>query len=328
MLAVSTGKPVRNPTKSPPDSGEDDGGRRFQKVQMDEFLRGISVTCFVGSYVVALLLELSRSIVRVPGRGLLTIVFTVAGLFAQGIYLLVRASELRVGADTGLFAGWYDWSLLVAWALAACYLVLYLRRPDTIVGYFLLPCVLALVGMALMTRNWTPFSRVEAVGVWRSVHALAMTVGAAAVLMGFIAGLMYLTKAWRLKAKQAGSTTLRLPTLERLQLMNRQSLVVSTIAVGVGLFSGVVMNLNRWGYVSWVEGGVILSCVLFVWLLLATCVEFFYVPAREGRKVVYLTLASFGFLVVTMIGVFSSDHGRSTEVPPASRALGAGDEAS
>jgi len=29
---------------------------------------------------------------------------------------------------------------------------------------------------------------------------------------------------------------------------------------------------------------------------------------------VYLTLASFGFLVVTMIGVFSSDHGR-TRVP-------------
>lgn len=280
---------------------------------MDDFLRGISVTCFVGSYVVALLLELSRSVVRVPGRGLLTIVFTVAGLFSQGVYLLVRVSELRAGVDTGLFAGWYDWSLLVAWALAACYLVLYLRRPDTIVGYFLLPCVLALVGLALMTRNWAPFSRVEAVGFWRSVHALAMTAGAAAVLMGFIAGLMYLTKAWRLKAKQAGSSTLKLPTLERLQLMNRQSLVVSTIAVGIGLFSGVIMNLNRWGYVAWAEGGVILSVVLFVWLLAATAVEFFYLPAREGRKIVYLTLASFGFLVLTMIGVFSSDHGRTPE---------------
>ena len=60
-----------------------------------------------------------------------------------------------------------------------------------------------------------------------------------------------------------------------LQLMNRQCLVVSTIAVGIGLFSGVIMNLNRWGFVAWGEGGVILSGVLFVWLLVATGFEFF-----------------------------------------------------
>jgi len=283
---------------------------------METFLQGISATCFVGSYIVALLLELSRSLVRVPGRGLLTIVFTIAGLFSHAVYLLVRGRELTAGVETGLFAGWYDWSLLVAWGVAGCYLVLYLRRPDTIVGYFLLPSVLALIGLARFTREWAPFSRVEAVGVWRSIHGLAMTVGAAAVFMGFIAGLMYLTKAWRLKAKAAGGSSLRLPNLERLQLMNRQCLVVSTIAVGIGLFSGVVMNLNRWGYVGWSEGGVILSGVLFGWLVIAMAFEFFYKPAREGRKIVYLTLASFGFLIVTMIGVFSSDHGRSAVPVP------------
>jgi len=278
---------------------------------MEDFLRGISVTCFVGSYSVALLLELTRSVVRVPGRGLFTIAFTVAGLFSHGVYLISHAMRHGAGPDMGLFAGWYDWSLLVAWGLAACYLVQYLRRPDTIVGYFLLPSVLLLVGLALLTRDWAPFSKTEAVSVWRSVHALAMTVGAASVLMGVIAGLMYLTKAWRLKAKHAGDSALRLPNLERLQLLNRQCLVVSTIAVGIGLFSGVVMNLNQWGYVAWGEGGVILSGVLFLWLVIATAAEFFYMPARQGRKVVYLTLASFGFLVLTMIGVLSGDHGRS-----------------
>ena len=286
---------------------------------MDDFLRGVSVTCFVGSYVVALLLELTRSVVRIPGRGLLTIVFTIAGLMSQAIYLLVRAAEHGAGTDAGLFAGWYDWSLLVAWGLAACYLALYLSRPDTIVGIFLLPSVLALVGLALLTREWAPFSPVEAVGVWRTVHSLSMTVGAAAVLMGFIAGLMYLTKAWRLKTKHM-DLTLRLPNLERLQLMNRHALVASTVAVGIGLFSGVIMNVNRWGHVAWGEGGVILSGVLFAWLCAATAFEFFYMPARQGRKVVYLTLASFGFLVVTMIGVLSSDHGRNRVGPPASGA--------
>lgn len=279
---------------------------------MQNFLNGITATCFVGSYVVAMLLELSRSLLVVPGRAVLTIGFTIAGLFAQAVYLIVRAVGQNSSADAGLLAGWYDWALLVAWGLAACFLVLYVRRPDTSVGLFLLPPVLLLVALASLTRSWAPFSRTEAVGLWRSIHGLAMMVGTAAVLMGFIAGLMYLTQAYRLKNKQAGGRRLRLPTLERLQAMNRHCLIVSTIAVAIGLLAGVIMNINQWGSVAWNEGGVILSLVLLLWLMAATAVEFYYPPARQGRKIVYLTLASFGFLVLALYGVLSSEHGRQT----------------
>jgi len=277
---------------------------------MQNFFYGISATCFVGSYVVAMLLELSRSFLIVPGRAVLTIGFTLAGLFSQAVYLIVRAVGQNANSDAGLLAGWYDWALLVAWGLAACFLVLYVRRPDTSVGLFLLPPVLLLVALASLTRSWAPFSRDEAVGLWRSVHGLAMMVGTAAVLMGFIAGLMYLTQAYRLKNKQAGGRRLRLPTLERLQAMNRHCLIVSTVAVAIGLLAGVIMNVNQWGTVAWNEGGVILSLVLLLWLMAATAVEFCYPPARQGRKIVYLTLASFGFLVLALYGVLSSEHGR------------------
>jgi ABC-type uncharacterized transport system permease subunit len=279
---------------------------------MDSFFFGISLTCFVGSYVVAMLLDLTRSAVRIPGRGLLTIAFTAAGLFAHGAYLIARAVGQNTGGESGMLAGWYDWSLLVAWGMAACFLILYLRRPDTSVGLFLLPAVLVVVALASLTRDWAPFSRVEAVGLWRSVHGLAMMVGAAAVLLGFIAGLMYLTQAHRLKSKQAGRRRLKLPALEWLQGMNRHCLVVSTIAVAIGVLAGVVMNLNQWGNVPWTEGGVVLPLILFAWLVAATSVEFFYRPARQGRKIVYLTLASFGFLVLAMYGVLSSEHGRNS----------------
>lgn len=279
---------------------------------MDSFFFGISLTCFVGSYVVAMLLDLTRSAVPIPGRGLLTIGFTVAGLFAHGVYLVARALGQNSAGDVGTLAGWYDWSLLVAWGMAACFLILYVRRPDTSVGLFLLPAVLLVVGLASLTRDWTPFSRVEAVGLWRSVHGLAMMVGAAAVLLGFIAGLMYLTQAHRLKSKQAGRRRLKLPALEWLQGMNRHCLVVSTVAVAIGVLAGVVMNLNRWGNVAWNEGGVVFPLILLAWLLAATSVEFFYRPARQGRKIVYLTLASFGFLVLAMYGVLSSEHGRNS----------------
>jgi hypothetical protein len=278
-------------------------------------LREISITCFFTSYLVVLVLELLRLLGRIPGRGLLVIVMMVVGLFTHVCYLLLRATEASTDtdlADAGLLATWSDWSLLLALGLAVCFFILYLRRPDTIVSFFFLPAVMAMIGLAIVLRDLAPFTRTEAVEVWRSVHALAMMIGSVAVLIGFLAGVMYLVQSRRLKQKRAGSS-FRLPTLESLGRLNRRCLVVSTIAVGIGLLAGVVMNLNRWGHVGWTDRGVLLSLLLLLWLAAATSLEFFYAPASHGRKAVYLTLASLGFLILAMIGVLSTSHGQAAE---------------
>ena len=38
--------------------------------------------------------------------------------------------------------------------------------------------------------------------------------------------------------------------------------------------------------------------------------EFLYAPTSHGRKAVYLTLASLGFLILAMVGVLTSSHGQ------------------
>ena len=290
---------------------------------MLSILREISVTCFFTSYLVVLVLELLRLLGRVPGRGLAVIVMTSIGLFTHVTYLLLRTVDLPDGAEVGLLATWSDWSLLLALGMAICFLVLYIRRPDTVISFFFLPAVLALIGISVVLRDMAPFSRSEAAGVWGIVHGLSMMIGAGAVLIGFLVGVMYLLQSHRLKTKRAGSS-LRLPTLETLGRMNRRCLMVSTIAVAIGVLAGVVMNLNRWGEVGWTEGGVLLSGVLFAWLLAASALEFFYVPASRGRKAVYVTLASLGFLILAMFGVLTSSHGQkekdeasSNQEPPA-----------
>lgn len=272
-------------------------------------LREISITCFFTSYLVVLVLELLRLLGRIPGRGLLVIVMSVLGLFTHTCYLLLRASEGSNG-ESGSLATWSDWSLLLALGMAICFFVTYLRRPDTIISFFFLPVVMALIGLAVAVQSLAPFSRSEAVQVWLSVHALAMMIGSGSVLVGFLVGVMYLVQSRRLKLKRAGSL-FRLPTLESLSRVNRRCLVISTIAVGVGLIAGVVMNLNRSGYVDWTDRGVLFSVILLVWLAAATSLEFFYTPASHGRKAVYLTLASFGFLVLAMVGVLTTPHGQT-----------------
>ena len=275
-------------------------------------LREISVTCFFTSYLVVLVLELLRLLGRFPGRGLAVIVMMAIGLFTHICYLVLQAAD-GGPSNVGLLATWSEWSHLLALGLAVCFLVLHLRRPDTIISFFFLPAVLATIGLGVFVRDLEPFSRTEAVGVWGAVHGLAMMTGAGAVLIGFLAGVMYLTQARRLKQKKAGGSLLRLPTLETLGRMNRRCLVTSTIAVAIGVIAGMVMNLNRSGQIGWTEGGVLFSWVLFLWLVGTTALEFFYAPASRGRKAVYLTLASLGFLILAVYSVLRGSHGQPIE---------------
>lgn len=275
-------------------------------------LREISVTCFFSSYVVVLALELSRLAGRIPGRGLAVIAMTAVGLFTHVVFLTLRAVA-ATSTRAGLLATWSDWSLLVALILAVGFLVTYLRRPETVVGLFFLPAVLAMIGVALAVASMPPFSRTAAVEIWRGVHGLSMMAGCGIVTIGFLAGVMWWVQSWRLKRHRAGSA-LKLPTLETLMRWNRVSLWLGTATVGVGVLAGVVMNLNRWGYVGWTGGGVLGSVGLFAWLVAATLLERFYRPGSEGRRAATLALASGAFLVLAMAGVLLTRHGAADVV--------------
>lgn len=278
---------------------------------MLDILHKISVTCFFTSYLVALVLELSRWIGQYRFREPAFLFMMGLGIFTHVSYLFLRVFDSRIDESGGLLSSWAEWSILLALGLAICFLIAYFRRSDTIISFFFLPLILLTIGLGIQIGGWESFSRTEAVNAWRSIHGLAMMIGTGAVLVGFLAGVMNLVQSWRLKKKRAGSAGFRLPTLETLDRTSRRSLVTSTAAVAVGVIAGIIMNLNETGQVSWSGGGVILSLVLFLWLLAATATEFLYSPVSRGRKAFYLTLASLGFLVLALLGVMYSSHGMS-----------------
>ena len=278
---------------------------------MTGVLRDVSVTCFFTSYAVVLGLELLRLAGRIPGRAVAVIGMTAIGIFTHVVFL-----SFGLVGDGGWLATWSEWALLISLVLAVGFLTNYLRRPETIVGLFFLPAVLGMIGIAVAARSMPPFSRTEAVGIWRAVHGGAMMIGAVAVIGGFLAGLMCLTQSWRLKNHRAGSK-LKLPTLETLLRWNRTALITGTVAVGVGLLAGVVMNWNRWGHVGWTSGDVLLSAGLFAYLAIATAVDMFFGSRHRNRRGTWMTIASGGFLALTMVGLFTARHGGSSESPAA-----------
>ena len=179
-------------------------------------------------------------------------------------------------------------------------------------GLFFLPVVLILIAVAYVFRDQAAFPRDRALRMWGVAHGLMLLLGTIAVSFGFAAGLMYLVQSWRLKHHVPPRAGLKLPSLEWLQTVNKQSLVYSSCFIALGLLAGIVLNAVRGVAVPWTDSVVLSSALLLVWLLAATIFEWLYKPAQQGRKVAYLTVASFLFLALVMAVLFAggSEHAK------------------
>jgi len=282
-------------------------------------ISGISIVCFSASYAVALALEMTRVLFRTVIRRVVLWIFLVAGLFAHTGYLVHRAQE-GLSLRGAPLSNWYDWCLIAAWFVAAGYFLIALSRPTTTSGVFLLPMVLALVGVSCLFPPDQTFPPSTANRAWGMVHAFAWGVGTATVSLGFAAGVMYLLQSYRLKRKIPMTSGFRLPSLEWLGRLNERSLIVSSVLLAGGWFSGIVLNLiqsNQQGVgFPWSDPVVWTSGLLFLWLVAASLFSCYYRPVRMGRKVAYLTVANFVFLVFVLAIVFWSptDHARDRSV--------------
>ena len=263
-------------------------------------LSGIGIVCFASSYAIALVLELTRLLFRSAIRGVLMLGWAGAGLFAHTMYLYHQAAS-----GQGLpLSSERDWYLLAAWALAAVYLYLTYFHPQTAFGPFLLPLVLALVGIAAFFADPHPYAREPASRVWGIIHGVSILLALVAILVGFAAGLMYLHQAYRLKRKIVSRRGLRLPSLEWLHRANSRAMVVAAIMLGMGLASGSILILVRTTppalRLPWNDPLILSTLLTFLWLAVSLCFTAFYKPLRQGPKVVYLTLVSLALLIVAL----------------------------
>jgi hypothetical protein len=278
-------------------------------------LSHVQVVCFFTSYAIALALEISRLFFRMPVRLVVMIGFAATGVVLHSSYLAHRAAT-----GTMPLSSWHDWHLIASWILAVAYLGLVGTRPQTNVGIFLLPVVLALTAVAWAFPPTDAFPRARALQMWGVAHGLMLLLGTVAVSLGFVAGLMYLVQSWRLKRHVPPQAGLKLPSLEWLQRINKQSLIYSSCFIALGLIAGIILNAvrsrGRAPELPWNDSVVLSSTVLLIWLLAATMFEWLYKPAQQGRKVAYLTVASFVFLAIVMAMVLggSSQHSRLREM--------------
>lgn len=279
-----------------------------------EWLYKISVTCFAASYLVALILEISRIFFAARLRPYVRLGFAAAGVFAHTVYLLWQG-KLQVDSTGIWLNSWFAWCLAASWVLAVAYLWVSIRQSSSVIGPFLLPVILVLILVAYLLGSDQVFTVDRAKSIWGMVHGISLLLGTAVIALGFVFGVVYLVQAYRLKKKLTPSKFFKLPSLEWLQKSSEMTLFCSTILLASGLISGIALNLanhaegqSSRGTIAWSDPVIWTSAVLFAWLFVITLFNGFYKPARQGRKVAYLVVTSFLFLMLELGVVWWAGH--------------------
>ncbi len=277
----------------------------------------MGIVFFAASYGAALVLELTHLWFPSRLRGALVVLFVAVGLLAHTVFLGYRAVTIT-GSP---LSSEMDWCLLAAWLLVALYLGLVFSYPRSPFGLVLLPLALGLIGAGAWWASRTPYPQPAASQVWGFVHAAAILLATVAILAAFTAGVLYLLQAYQLKQRRGPSGRFWLPSLEWLQRMNSRSLSLALGALALGLFSGIVLNgINFQQHVPalpWADPLVITTLAMFGWLLVALVLVIWYRPADEVRKVAWITIVSFVFLLTALAALLLMDtaHGRTRHAP-------------
>jgi ABC-type uncharacterized transport system permease subunit len=259
-------------------------------------LSGISTLCFGACYAIAFMLEIVRLRLRPAWLHIPLAIATSVGLVAHTLFLFhARADALPISTA--------DWLLWAAWVLALVYLAMIFYLPRTPVGLALVPIIFGLI-LGSKFAGTTPLATQQSLYLWGMFHGLALLFGTVTVSIGFLAGLMYLAQSYALKHRRSAFNRIRFPSLEWLERINSRTLGISAVLIALGFASGLVMSLSTHRgdreYVLWRDPVVLSLAAMLVWLVAAEVFRLVYPAARRGRKVAYLTLASFVFLVIVL----------------------------
>jgi len=257
----------------------------------------ITILCFTASYAVGLLLELLQLFRPRAGQRWLAAACGSAGLLAHTIFLAVQRPPLAAPFGTVLF---------LAWILAVFYLYGSLHHRQLAWGVFVLPVVfgLSLLAASLDRPNATPSAWPALLPVpgerfWSMVHGSLLLLAAVGVCVAFVASLMYLVQAHRLKTKVVPGKGLRLLSLERIDEMNRRAVNLAFPLLTAGMLVGAALMLQDADYPrGWLDPKILSS--LCLWLVFVILLFLRYGVHLRGRRAAVLTIMAFVLLVLTL----------------------------
>jgi len=197
------------------------------------------------------------------------------------------------------------------WLLALSYLYTEMTTNERAMGVFILPLLVAL--QAIPAMNPSIEERAPLLqGPMFSIHVSSLLVAYASFALACVIGITYLLLFKEIKAKHLGFFYARLPSLQVLDRMNQQAIVIGWIFLTVGLIAGVVFTAEVRAIPSATLDPRVYAISLqdpkiFVALLCWAVYSFELFAARRigwgGRRTAYLSTLGFSIVLLNFVPI-------------------------
>ena len=238
----------------------------------------------------------------------------LVGALSHALSLVVRTVAAHRIPGHRWYVPWSNWFesfSFFALIIAIEYLIIERRHRVPILGVFVSPIILAAMTIAVRSPfglgipNLVPGLQ----SYWMSIHVPVMFISYAAFANAFAVGLAYLIQERQVKSKHLSSWSYRLPPLEDLDHLIYGIIRFAFPTLTLGVLLGARWAYDAWGrYWGWDPKE---TWALITWFVYLIYLHLRLVSGWRGRKTAYLSLAGFGFVLFTYIGVnyLSQLHG-------------------
>lgn len=196
--------------------------------------------------------------------------------------------------------------LLLGWVLALFYFWGTVSHARQAWAVFVLPVVIGLVAVSRALLAGAPGDAAFDLAGWASgerfwggVHGFLILGASVGISVGFLASVMYLIQARRLRNKVSPGTVVPMLSLERLEHMNRRALNVAFPLLTAGLLVGtVLLDHDHATAADWLSVKVLSTAGL--WLVFLLLLYLRYAAHVPARRLARLSVAAFVLLLVAL----------------------------
>ncbi len=220
------------------------------------------------------------------------------------VFQLVSLVEEVVTSGQLTVASVHSSESLLAFLIMAVFMIVYVVYKTTSPGIVVFPLVFLLTFIAATGQQ--PFrldSPVLHKG-WLFTHIALIFTGYAALVLSFVASLLYLIQERSLKSKKAAGILSRLPALDVIDEMGYRSLLLGFPFMTLGLIAGTVVAQSTYGRVDFLDPKIFLS--ILMWAVYLVMLYTRWTAGWRGRRAAYL--ASLAFVAAVVAWYFNTIH--------------------
>ncbi len=187
-------------------------------------------------------------------------------------------------------SGAFESYFMIAWSITLIYISLEWLTGLKVLGAWVLPFVMALMGIAWFRYEDAARLSPAVQNSWIVMHVSVIFLSYAGFTMAALASVLYLIQQRQLKRRQVNLLFRRLPSLQVLDDLSSRAVALSLPFMTMVIVTGILRSLKQ--FPDWYLDPIVISTTL-TWVVYSIYLALRFLGSWQGRRAAYVSIVGF-----------------------------------